>query len=275
MANEAEKDRWNDEVFARIWTKSEMVTDQVTPILLDALALESGEKVLDIGCGGGNTSIAAAHAVGTGGTVIGVDVSKPLVALARRRATVAGVTNVRFVLADAQTDRIGEGRYDVATSQFGVMFFDDATAAFANIASQLQPRGRLVFACWQPMDRNPWFPGPALAPYVPPTPSPAEGTSPTGPFVLGDPLLVTRMLTAVGLADIDVAPIEIVAETPADPEIDEERQRLLSMGVVPENLDDARAALERHRAQFRNPQGVSYFRLAVNLVRARHPYVAS
>lgn len=269
MANEAEKRHWNDEAFARFWTRSEVVTDQVTPLLLDALALTSGEHVLDVGCGGGNTSLAAAAAVGRGGAVIGVDVSEPLLALAERRAQGAGVTNVRFVLADAQTDRLGNGGFDVVTSQFGVMFFDDATAAFANIASQLRPGGRLVFACWQSMDKNPWFPGPTLAPYMLSPPEQAEGKSAIGPFALGDPVLVKGILTAAGLTDIDIQLIETIAAIPADTGRD--REQLGFMGVAPEKIDEAWAALDRHRAQFRNPQGLSRFPLAVNLVRARRP----
>lgn len=270
MANEAEKYHWNDEAFARTWPKSEELTDRVTPALLEALALERGEKVLDIGCGGGKTTLAAAHAVGTDGAVIGIDVSRPILELAERRATEAGTANATFVLGDAQIDRMGDGGYDVAFSQFGVMFFDDPTAAFTNIGSHLRPGGRLVFACWQTMERNPWFPGPALAPYVPPTPPPVEGKIPVGPFALGDPVLLQEILIAAGLVDIDVRPQEVVAETSPEADIDEELL-VFVFGVAPENTDGARIALKRHRAQFGDPDGPLRFALAFHIVSARRP----
>ena len=94
--------------------------------------------------------------------------------------------NVSFCVADVRQDTVAGAPFDVVMSQFGVMFFDEPETAFANIHSLLAPGGRIVFSCWQPIERNPWFPGVALAGLVPPPPAPEPGKSPTGPFALGD-----------------------------------------------------------------------------------------
>src|SRR6202042_1616139 len=136
--------------------------DEVTAFLLDAAALQPGEQVLDVGCGGGKTSLAAARGVGPEGAVVGADLSTPLTTLASRRAAEAGVENVTFRVVDMQTDTVPGGPFDVALSQLGVMFFEEPVTAFGNIRSHLKPGGRIVFACWQTMERNPWFFAPAI-----------------------------------------------------------------------------------------------------------------
>ena len=113
----------------------------------------AGERVLDVGCGGGRTSLAAGEAVGMAGYVVGADISEPLRALADRRAQEAGAKNVSFRQVDMQTDTVPGGPFDVALSQFGVMFFDEPVTAFGNIRAHLKPGGRLAFACWQTGER--------------------------------------------------------------------------------------------------------------------------
>src|SRR3954469_20864542 len=136
-----ERERWNDERRITVWPKREVLTDEVTPLLLAAAAPQQGERIVDIGCGGGRSSLAAARAVGADGAVVGIDVSNGLLQLAEERRQAAGAANLRFVLADAPTDSSPGAPFDAATSQFGVMFFDDPVAAFANIRSQLRPGG--------------------------------------------------------------------------------------------------------------------------------------
>ena len=132
-ANAEERRRWNDDAWLATWLEREPLTAPVTPMLLDALALQPGERVVDIGSGGGGGTIEFARAVGPAGSVIGVDISDALVRLARARADEAGAGNVVFVVADAQTDELPGGPFDVATSKFGVMFFADPVGAFTNI----------------------------------------------------------------------------------------------------------------------------------------------
>ena len=126
------------------------------PIILDAAALTSGEAVLDVGCGCGATTHAAARAVAPA-LALGADLSTPMLDRARADAAQAGIGNVEFVQADVQVHPFDPASFDVVISRFGVMFFADPVAAFANVRRALRPDGRMVFACWQHAAGNPWF----------------------------------------------------------------------------------------------------------------------
>ncbi len=268
-ANQTERKRWNDPLWSKFWPKRERFTETVTPLLLRALALRPGERVLDIGSGGGPATSAAAAAVGNTGRAIGADISAPLVELARSRAAAAGLKNVSFQIKDVQQDRIDGGPFDVAMSQFGVMFFDEPKTAFANIRMQLAPGGRLGFACWQSFAKNPWFIGPALKDFVPPPPQPAPGKSPTGPFAFADTDYVRGILQAAGFADIAVAFHEYEIEAPENAIVDD--AQLVFIGVPPERMPQARAAVDKHMTQFRLPSGLCRYPLAVQIFTARKP----
>jgi SAM-dependent methyltransferase len=224
--------------------------------------------VLDVGCGGGRTAIAAARAVGPTGAVVGADLSAPLSALAERRAQESGVANVTFRVVDMQTDAVAGGPFDVALSQFGVMFFAQPVVAFANIRAHLAPGGRIAFACWQPADRNPWFFAAAIADLLPPPPEPAPGASPAGPFAFGDPEHVTGILRAAGFGDSRVTAYEIAVDAPPDTLVDD--SQLLAMGVAPERLAQARAAVAGHMRQFDRGPTQSRFPLAFQIVEANN-----
>ena len=124
--------------------------------LLTAAQIEDGENVLDVGCGCGEMTILAARAT-RGGHALGADFSRIQVAEARRLAAAAGVANARFEIADAQVHPFGPGIFDVVLSSFGVMFFDDPAAAFANLRKALRRGGRLAFVCWRTREENPAF----------------------------------------------------------------------------------------------------------------------
>jgi SAM-dependent methyltransferase len=247
-ANELERRRWNDAHWTEAWPKRERLTDEVTAFLLDAAAPQAGERVLDVGCGGGRTSLAAAQAVGSGGLVVGADISGPLVALATRRAAEAGAANATFHVVDMQTDRVEGAPFDVALSQFGVMFFDEPAAAFANIRAHLRPGGRIAFACWQIQDNNPWFFAPAIASLLPPPSPPPEGKSPTGPFALGDPERSSAILRSAGFEDPGWAAHEIAVEVPQDSIVDE--AQLLFMGIPADRVAEAQEAVDRYMQRF-------------------------
>lgn len=138
-----------------------------TARLLAAAGIQPDERVLDIGCGCGDTTIRAARSA-PGGDALGVDLSAVMLAEARRLAAREHLGNVRFEQADAQVHPFQAAAFDVAMSRFGVMFFGDPAAAFANVAAALRPGGRLAFVCWQDPAKVEFFSLPllAIAPYV-------------------------------------------------------------------------------------------------------------
>lgn len=150
-------------------------------LLFEAAAIREGDAVLDVGCGAGETTILAARRA-TRGHAVGVDLSRPMLEQARADQSRQGVANVRFEEGDVQTHPFPPERFDVAISQFGIMFFADPVAAFANIGRALRPGGRLVFVCPQRSDRCDWYTVPLSALLGhPPAPSSA-----TGMFSLAD-----------------------------------------------------------------------------------------
>jgi SAM-dependent methyltransferase len=265
VPNAAERARWNDDVWTMAWRKREVLTDSVTPLLLGAMEFGPGERVLDVGCGGGKATIAAARMVQPAGSVVGADISAALLSLARQRA--AGSDWVTFQLADMQVDHVGGGGFDVVMSQFGVMFFDEPVVAFRNLARHLRPGGRLGFACWQAMDRNPWFVGPVLAPFVPAPPPLAPGKSPTGPFAFGDPDRVRDILQDAGFTGIRVELHAHEVDVPESAVVDD--AQLVFMGVGTDAIDDARKAVASLMERFATDDGMRRFPLAFQIVNAR------
>jgi ubiquinone/menaquinone biosynthesis C-methylase UbiE len=158
MANTDMAEYWNGRP-ADVWvTEAERFDSMLAPFgrrLLTAAVLEPGERVLDVGCGNGAVSLEAARAVAPGGLVTGIDLSAPMLGVARRRAEEQGM-DIDFVQRDAQTASFDQP-FDVVVSRFGVMFFDDPEVAFANLAKAARSGGRLSFVCWQEMFANEWI----------------------------------------------------------------------------------------------------------------------
>lgn len=267
--NEFEHRRWNDERWTASWPQREALTTTVTPQLMAAADLRPGERVLDVGTGGGGSAIEAARRVSPGGEVLGVDISEALLSLAGERAVRAAVGNVAFVVADAQAERLPSSSFDAAMSQFGVMFFDRPTVAFANIASHLRPGGRLVFACWQAADRNPWHTARVLRSFVPPPPEPAAGESVPGAFSLGDPDRVEAILQAAGFEGIEREDVEAAVRAPAGAVYDP--AQLEFHGVPAEQTAEADAAVQEHLRRFEIGAGEYEFPLAYAIWTASSP----
>jgi SAM-dependent methyltransferase len=261
--NETERRRWNDPYWSGVWPRHEQLTGAVTPVLFEHLQLQPGERVLDIGSGAGITSITASGLVGTTGEVVGADISASLVDFSTRRAANENATNIRFVVADVQEDQIPGAPFDVALSQFGVMFFDAPRTAFRNIHRHLREGGRLGFACWQVAENNKWHLSRALAPFLPAAPPPAPGTSATGPFSLGDPAHTTAILEDAGFHGIEHTPFDLVADVGPDAIVDEDQ--LVFLGVTEDRLPEAREAVAAHLTQFVRPDGRYDAPLAVQI----------
>lgn len=194
---------WNSAVgdtWARMQERLDTAFTPVTAALLSLAAPQPGEHALDVGCGSGETTLALAAAVGDDGTVLGLDISEPLLARARVRAEEL-LSEAEFRNADAATFADDSG-FNLILSRFGVMFFDDPVAAFANLHGLAAPGGRLTFACWQPAAENFWatLAMGVLAELLPPQP-PADPHAP-GPFAFADPEHVFAILAAAGWTEI-------------------------------------------------------------------------
>jgi SAM-dependent methyltransferase len=187
------------------------------------------ERVLDIGCGAGDTTLALAERTGAQGTVIGADISDPLLTLARRRAD--GRAGIEFMLADAQTHDFAPGRFDLVASRFGVMFFADPVAAFANLARALRPAGRVVFAAWDAVRENPWMAAAKAAAVARLGPVAADPPGTPGPFAFADSARVLAILTEAGLADAAVATKTLPLEVAGSPE--DAAELATTLGPVP------------------------------------------
>lgn len=188
-------EKWN-----RHHRQFESMIAPVGNALIESCAFRPGEQVVDIGCGAGATSFDIARRVGPQGRVTGVDISRTLVTTAARRAREAGIGNCEFIEADATTYAF-KAEADAVFSRFGVMFFDDAYAAFANLRRALRPGGRLQFACWGPMPENPWVQEMmgVLARHVElPKPVPRAPS----PFAFAETEYVQDILGRAGLRDI-------------------------------------------------------------------------
>ena len=144
-------DYWNNQAGGTWAELQEQMDRQLAPLgerAIQALAPVAGEKILDVGCGCGDSTLTLGRAVGAIGEVVGLDVSQPMLEVARRRGAESGL-KVGFIQADAETTALGDD-FDAIYSRFGVMFFDNPTAAFRNLLGALKPGGRLAFVCWRP-----------------------------------------------------------------------------------------------------------------------------
>ncbi len=210
MANEEQAALWDD-VVGDAWVDNASTYDEMLrpfgQVTMDRLGVTPGDRVLDLGCGTGATTVELARRVtaeDADGRVVGVDLSTRMLAAARRRAHAAGVDTVDFVDADVQTADLGRGTFDRAFSRMGVMFFADPVAAFTNVARALRAGGRLAFCCFQRLEANPGVVLPVLAAAEILDLPPADPSLP-GPFSLADAARTAGILEDAGFVDVAVA----------------------------------------------------------------------
>ncbi len=207
--NSAQRDYWNSAA-GLTWAKLQHALDrQIEPLGAEAMRMlgpQQGERILDIGCGCGQTALELARRVAPAGAVVAADLSRPMLAVARARLGESPGLPLQLIEIDAQTESLGVSGFDAAFSRFGVMFFSDPVAAFANIRRALRPAARLAFVCWRPLAENLWrrVPLEAARHLLPPL-APPEPEAP-GPFAFADPMRVRRILGEAGYTGIRIDP---------------------------------------------------------------------
>jgi SAM-dependent methyltransferase len=263
MANADMVEYWNGRP-ADFWvTEAEHFDTMLAPFgrrLLTAAVLTPGERVLDVGCGNGAISLEAARTVGPGGWVTGLDLSAPMLRVARRRAEEQGF-DVDFVQGDAQTASFDEP-FDVVLSRFGVMFFDEPEVAFDNLAKATRPGARLCFVCWQEMFANEWIAVPAMAMVahvgIPELPEPGA----PGPFALADAQSTRGLLESAGWSEVTIEDHRDGMHMGRDPEdvvafmLSDEMGRRLVEAKDPEAVQAGTEATLEALRPYVTPEGV-------------------
>jgi ubiquinone/menaquinone biosynthesis C-methylase UbiE len=209
--NAAESEGWNGSRGESWLRQYEVVGEQLAPLgerVMDHLAVSAGERVMDIGCGTGETTRALGRRVEAGGSVLGVDISALLLDVARQRAAADDADNLAFTSADAQTHGFDPASFDALYSRFGVMFFADPAAAFANLRAALRTGGRLAFVCWRTPAENPFMTLPTRVGMAFMDPPPRPDPLAPGPFAFADADRIRRILADAGFTDVTVAPFD-------------------------------------------------------------------
>ncbi len=242
-----------------------------TERMLAAAAIAPTDHVLDVGCGTGDTTRAAAR-LAVDGDVLGVDLSRAMLARARERALADGLANVAFEQADVQVHPFTDALFDVVISRFGVMFFSDPVAAFANLARATVPGGRLAVVTWQPYARNEWVSvartALALGRQLPPIPEDVPGM-----FGLADADRIRRILDDAGWSDVQLDDEQVPYDYGAEPATAARHaSEMGALRMLLDDLDDAQTAqamdaLTTAMTERATPEGV-WFDSRVWVVRA-------
>ncbi|MGW0191413.1 class I SAM-dependent methyltransferase [Streptomyces sp. NPDC003362] len=259
FANTAQAEAWNGYEGAQ-WARSQerwdAVNDGFNQPLLDAAAISETDTILDVGCGAGRTTRLAARRAARG-RALGLDLSGPMLGKAQESALREGVANVAFVQGDAQVHPLDAEAFDAVISRYGMTFFTDPVAAFANLHRALRPGGRLAFICAAEAEANEWLAALASLKDILPLGGFGKAGGP-GMFSLTDSGRIRDLLTAGGFDGVDVQRVEAAGKWGADAAdaaaflLDSGPGRHLLDQVTPPAQDAARqaltAALQRHEA---------------------------
>jgi len=279
-ANAGQIEFWNGD-HGVSWAQYADIVDimfsAITDSVLDAAEIGTGDRVLDLGCGNGGTTLAAANRVTPIGNVTAVDISAPMIERAKERSAAAGLTNVTYMLGDAATYPFAAGSFDKLISRLGSMFFENPETAFRNMLPALASGATVALGVWRGPRENQWAMGPVAAAKefleMPPRPGPTD----PGPFSFADPDRVKSVLGAAGLQDIELAPLDF--QIPLGNTLDEALNFVMEMGplsaplatVTGDNRDKAIEAITKVLKDNQGADGVVHLAGACWIVTARAP----
>ncbi len=262
--NEQQIEYWNGKVgerWATLQDRIDLMMNNITDALMPFANAEPGERVLDIGCGCGTTTLRLGMAAAPNGSVVGLDISAPMLSVARARAQAMNA-DIPFLESDAATHDF-QPVFDLVFSRFGVMFFADPLAAFKNIRKALAAKGRLAFVCWRDFKENEWAFAPfsAAKSFLPEQP-PADPFAP-GPFAFADLDRLKRILRTAGFANVRIEKLDTTASLGAT--VEDAADQALMVGPLSRavsELDDAarakiRVAVQERFKSFQTAAGVT------------------
>jgi SAM-dependent methyltransferase len=237
MNNQPQFEMWNGWVgqkWARLQDHTDLMLNNITDALMPFAAAKQGERVLDVGCGCGSTTLRLGMTVAPNGSVAGIDISAPMLDVARARAQAMNA-DIPFLEEDAAHHDFAPV-FDLVFSRFGVMFFEDPVAAFRNIRTAVAAKGRLAFVCWRPFKENAWAftPYVAVQPFLPEQP-PTDPHAP-GPFAFADAERMKGILADAGFANIRIEKLDTTCNLGAT--VEDAADSALTIGPL------ARAAVE-------------------------------
>jgi SAM-dependent methyltransferase len=221
MTAPTQSEYWNSDAGAR-WVRQQPIMDALLRAhgerALDAAELAAGATVLDVGCGCGATTLSVAERVGPRGLAVGVDISAPMLSLAKQRAADAGLANVHFELGDVQAHPLEDRRFDAVVSRFGIMFFPEPATAFGRIRRALRDGGRFAAVCWRDPSENPWITLPIAATSAFLTTEPIDVDVP-GPFSLSPRERTRGVLEGAGFQSVQIEPLDLPLTLGQTPEV--------------------------------------------------------
>lgn len=229
--------------------------------VVEAAELTATDRVLDVGCGTGALTRSTAR-LAVGGQATGVDLSTRMIAAAREITDAEGPLNARFEEVDAQSHGFPADGFDIVVSRFGVMFFADPFAAFANLHRAVRPGGRLAVACWQDLARNDWMLVPAAAAGEHVGMAEAAPPGAAGPYSLAEPDRIRQVLAHAGFGDVDLTEVSSPMWMGADLDdtvaywAEHEAARRMFAGKDPAAVERALAAVRDALAPHAGPDGI-------------------